>query len=214
MKKIMVLAILMSFLLINASFALVSYKTTKFAVSISESIDNIEKESMSACENAIEKKLIGAGYRVIHNKYVEDFDETKEYEELMRIEESYTESATPDASMTDKVAPTVESTEMTEITLAIKDKIKADIIIIGEANSSLLSEGPTVQTAYTNIYSARANGHIKVIWVDTGQVLAAVSEIQSGAEVSEPLAHERTLMNLGKKIGEKIVDKLSEYDIK
>jgi hypothetical protein len=160
---------------------------TKFAVSISESIDGIEKNKISACENAIEKELSDNGYRVVHNKYVEKFDETKLFDEIL---------------------PTKEiSDEAEKIPVAAKKRIKADILVIGEANATLLADEPIAKTSMVNLYSARANGHFKVFWVNDGTIIFNVSEIQSGADVTKNTAIEKSLANLGEQIGKKIVDR-------
>jgi len=172
------------------SLAIASYESAKYAVILDEYIDGTVNKNLSSCENAIEKELADIKYHVVNNKFVNSFDDTKAFAELVGSEESGSD------------------TEIKLSTQKIIKNTKADILIVGEANVALLSEDPIQQTQWASIYSARASGLFKVIEVKTGKVLFTVNEMQSGADVSTSTAYEKALSNLGQQVGRKIVEKM------
>ena len=164
----------------------------KYAVSISESINGVEKTKMSACQNAIEKELVDNGYHVVHNKFINNLEQTKLFDELSGEE--------------------VGTGETESIPPMAKKRINADVLIIGEADVTDLSEEPMAETSTVNLYSARANGHFKAIWVSDGQVFAAVSDMKSGADVTKAIAREKALSTLGQAIGKKVIESVPNLD--
>lgn len=192
MKKIILCISIFSLstLFISTSFCITS--STRFAVVLDEYIDGTVNENLSACENAIEKELTDIKYHVIHNKFISNFDDTKAFDELIGSQESDSDSETT-------IKPSIKN---------IIKNTKSDVLIVGEANVTLLSEEPIQETQWTNIYSARASGLFKVIDVKTGKVLFTVNEMQSGADVSTLTAYEKALSNLGLQAGRKIVEKM------
>lgn len=183
-----------------------SNEYAKIGVSIAESINGIEINKMSACENAVEKVLADAGCNVVHNKYLEGLESTKIFDQLMISENESTDVVSDEAVN--------EVGEVEEIPTATKGKIKADILVIGEVNADNLSEEPTVQTPMANIYSARANGHFKAIWVEDGRIITNINEAASGADVTKSLAAKKALSELGEQVGKNILKRLYEFDAK
>lgn len=192
MRKMFVsiFVLLISFFLACSSFCL--SEDTRFSVVLDEFINGTVNENLSACENAIEKELTDIKYHVIHNKFISNFDDTKAFDELVGSQESDSDSETT-------IKPSIKN---------IIKNTNADVLIVGEANVTLLSEEPIQETQWTNIYSARASGLFKVIDVKTGKVLFTVNEMQSGADVRTLTAYEKALSNLGLQAGRKIVEKM------
>jgi len=197
MKKLTILAFILSVIIIyHGSVAFC--ETNKIAIVIAECLDGVEKETMSSCENAIEKELTDVKYHVVHNKFITSFDDTKAFDELIgSVESKSNESVSEEAN--NEIHPSIQK---------IIKNTGADILIIGGANAALLSEEPIQETKWANIYSARASGLFKVIDVKTGKVLFTVNEMQSGADVSTATAYEKALSNLGLQAGRKIVEKM------
>lgn len=214
MKNITCSALLISILLFNVSYAVDQYEyvSNKIAVSISESVDGIVNKSLSTCKNAIERELAKKGYHVVHNKYVENFNETNIFERLIEEENMVTTSATLDSLGGEGAASIAGEKEISKIVSSIQNKVKADILIIGKTDCNLLSEEPTIRNEYAGIYSARANGQFKVIWAHSGMIIATMSDIQSGADVTSRAASEKALTNLGISIGAKIAEEISPYE--
>lgn len=87
---------------------------------------------------------------------------------------------------------------------ALARKLKVDIIVIGEAFGEEAGESARFQ-------SWRARLEARAIYTDTQEIICAISEYGSGADISDAVAGKKALENAGGKVGELLVEKLDEY---
>jgi len=87
---------------------------------------------------------------------------------------------------------------------ALARKLKVDVIVIGEA----FGEEAGVAARFQ---SWRARLEARAIYTDTQEIICAISEYGSGADISDAIAGKKALENAGVKAGELIVEKLNEY---
>ncbi|MEW5816496.1 MAG: CsgG/HfaB family protein [Spirochaetota bacterium] len=87
---------------------------------------------------------------------------------------------------------------------ALARKLKVDIIIIGETFGEEARESAGFQ-------SWRARLEARALYTDTQEIICAISEYGSGADISDAVAGKKALENAGGKAGEILVEKLDEY---
>jgi len=102
-----------------------------------------------------------------------------------------------------------------EVAAAIEDataaatlarKLKVDVIIIGEAFGEEARRSAGFQ-------SWRARLEARAIYADTQEIICALSEYGSGADISNAVAGKKALENAGAKVGELLIKKLDEYHL-
>ncbi len=103
-----------------------------------------------------------------------------------------------------------------EVTAAIENaaaaailarKLKVDVIIIGEAFGEEAGRASGLQ-------SWRARLEARAIYSDTQEIICALSEYGSGADISNAVAGKKSLENAGTKVGKQLVAKLDDYHMK
>jgi len=87
---------------------------------------------------------------------------------------------------------------------ALARKLKVDVIVIGEAFGEEAGESAGFQ-------SWRARLEARAIYSDTQEIICALSEYGSGADISDAIAGKKALENAGAKVGQLLVKNLDEY---
>jgi tetratricopeptide (TPR) repeat protein len=87
---------------------------------------------------------------------------------------------------------------------ALARKLKVDIIIIGEAFGEEAGGSAGFQ-------SWRARLEARAIYTDTQEIICAVSEFGSGADLSDAIAGKKALESAGSKVGGLLINRLDEY---